>query len=154
LLPVLFTLTQVVLLLITSTFTRVQIQSNLGTTVYNMVFQVTRGIFVNFHLYFDFWRVYLTDLNSYHWGKMRQLSLNQIYILYIFVQCDAVHFTFYCVLLYCHLSIYDINTILDYYQYYLCYIEILNCWFNTTFSCLGKFKGFIFLIESICTFIL
>ena len=30
--PVLFTLTQVVLLLITSTFTRVQIQSNLGTT--------------------------------------------------------------------------------------------------------------------------
>ena len=32
LLPVLFTLTQVVLLLITSTFTRVQIQSNLGTT--------------------------------------------------------------------------------------------------------------------------
>jgi hypothetical protein len=31
--PVLFTLTQVVLLLITSTFTRVQIQSNLGTTV-------------------------------------------------------------------------------------------------------------------------
>ena len=30
------------------------------------VFQVTRGIFVNFHLYFDFWRVYLTDLNSYH----------------------------------------------------------------------------------------
>jgi hypothetical protein len=34
LLPVLFTLTQVVLLLITSTFTRVQIQSNLGTTAY------------------------------------------------------------------------------------------------------------------------
>jgi hypothetical protein len=33
LLPVLFTLTQVVLLLIISTFTRVQIQSNLGTTV-------------------------------------------------------------------------------------------------------------------------
>jgi hypothetical protein len=32
LLPVLFTLTQVVLLLITSTFARVQIQSNLGTT--------------------------------------------------------------------------------------------------------------------------
>jgi hypothetical protein len=32
LLPVLFTLIQVVLLLITSTFTRVQIQSNLGTT--------------------------------------------------------------------------------------------------------------------------
>jgi hypothetical protein len=32
--PVLFTLTQVVLLLITSTFTRVQIQSNLGTTDY------------------------------------------------------------------------------------------------------------------------
>jgi hypothetical protein len=32
LLPVLFTLTQVVLLLITSTFTRVQIQGNLGTT--------------------------------------------------------------------------------------------------------------------------
>ena len=32
LLPVLFTLTQVVLLLITSTFIRVQIQSNLGTT--------------------------------------------------------------------------------------------------------------------------
>ena len=32
LLPVFFTLTQVVLLLITSTFTRVQIQSNLGTT--------------------------------------------------------------------------------------------------------------------------
>jgi hypothetical protein len=32
LLPVLFTLTQVVLLLITSTFTQVQIQSNLGTT--------------------------------------------------------------------------------------------------------------------------
>ena len=31
--PVLFTLTQVVLLLITSTFTRVQIQSNLGTIV-------------------------------------------------------------------------------------------------------------------------
>jgi hypothetical protein len=31
--PVLFTLTQIVLLLITSTFTRVQIQSNLGTTV-------------------------------------------------------------------------------------------------------------------------
>jgi hypothetical protein len=31
--PVLFTLTQVVLLSITSTFTRVQIQSNLGTTV-------------------------------------------------------------------------------------------------------------------------
>ena len=31
--PVLFTLTQVVLLLITSTFIRVQIQSNLGTTV-------------------------------------------------------------------------------------------------------------------------
>jgi hypothetical protein len=30
--PVLFTLTQVVLLSITSTFTRVQIQSNLGTT--------------------------------------------------------------------------------------------------------------------------
>jgi hypothetical protein len=30
--PVLFTLTQVVLLLITSTFTRVQIQSNLSTT--------------------------------------------------------------------------------------------------------------------------
>jgi hypothetical protein len=30
--PVLFTITQVVLLLITSTFTRVQIQSNLGTT--------------------------------------------------------------------------------------------------------------------------
>jgi hypothetical protein len=30
--PVLFTLTQVVLLLITSTFTRVQSQSNLGTT--------------------------------------------------------------------------------------------------------------------------
>jgi hypothetical protein len=30
--PVLFTLTQVVLLLITSTFTRVRIQSNLGTT--------------------------------------------------------------------------------------------------------------------------
>jgi hypothetical protein len=30
--PVLFTLTQVVLLLITSTFTRVQIESNLGTT--------------------------------------------------------------------------------------------------------------------------
>ena len=30
--PVLFTLTQVVLLLITSTFTQVQIQSNLGTT--------------------------------------------------------------------------------------------------------------------------
>ena len=30
--PVLFTLTQVVLLLITSTFTRVQIQSNVGTT--------------------------------------------------------------------------------------------------------------------------
>jgi hypothetical protein len=30
--PVLFTLTQVDLLLITSTFTRVQIQSNLGTT--------------------------------------------------------------------------------------------------------------------------
>jgi hypothetical protein len=30
--PVLFTPTQVVLLLITSTFTRVQIQSNLGTT--------------------------------------------------------------------------------------------------------------------------
>jgi hypothetical protein len=30
--PVLFTLTQVVFLLITSTFTRVQIQSNLGTT--------------------------------------------------------------------------------------------------------------------------
>jgi hypothetical protein len=30
--PVLFTLTQFVLLLITSTFTRVQIQSNLGTT--------------------------------------------------------------------------------------------------------------------------
>jgi hypothetical protein len=30
--PVLLTLTQVVLLLITSTFTRVQIQSNLGTT--------------------------------------------------------------------------------------------------------------------------
>jgi hypothetical protein len=30
--PVLFTLTQVVLLLITFTFTRVQIQSNLGTT--------------------------------------------------------------------------------------------------------------------------
>ena len=33
LLPVLFTLTQVVLLLITSAFTRVQIQSNLGATV-------------------------------------------------------------------------------------------------------------------------
>ena len=32
LLPLLFTLTQVVLLLITSTFTRVQIESNLGTT--------------------------------------------------------------------------------------------------------------------------
>jgi hypothetical protein len=32
--PVLFTLTQVVLLLIASTFTRVQIQSNLGTTEY------------------------------------------------------------------------------------------------------------------------
>ena len=32
LLPVLFTLTQVVLLLITSSFTPVQIQSNLGTT--------------------------------------------------------------------------------------------------------------------------
>jgi hypothetical protein len=30
--PALFTLTQIVLLLITSTFTRVQIQSNLGTT--------------------------------------------------------------------------------------------------------------------------
>ena len=30
--PVIFTLTQVVLLLITFTFTRVQIQSNLGTT--------------------------------------------------------------------------------------------------------------------------
>jgi hypothetical protein len=30
--PVLFTLTQVVLVLITSTFTRVQIQSSLGTT--------------------------------------------------------------------------------------------------------------------------
>ena len=38
--PVLFTLTQVVLLLITSTFTRVQIQSNLGTTVYMLLFQV------------------------------------------------------------------------------------------------------------------
>jgi hypothetical protein len=35
LLPVLFTLIQVVLLLITSTFTRVQIQSNLGTTGYS-----------------------------------------------------------------------------------------------------------------------
>ena len=34
--PVLFTLTQVVLLLITSTFTRVQIQSNLGTTGLNL----------------------------------------------------------------------------------------------------------------------
>jgi hypothetical protein len=33
--PVLFTLTQVVLLLITSTFNRVQIQSNLGTTEVN-----------------------------------------------------------------------------------------------------------------------
>jgi hypothetical protein len=33
---VLFTLTQIVLLLITSTFTRVQIQSNLGTTGYMM----------------------------------------------------------------------------------------------------------------------
>ena len=64
-----------------------------------MVFQVTRGIFVNFHLYFDFWRVYLTDLSLYHWGKMRQLSLNQV--LYIFVQCVAVHFTFYCALPYC-----------------------------------------------------
>jgi hypothetical protein len=32
--PVLFTLTQVVLLLIASTFTRVQIQSNLDTTEY------------------------------------------------------------------------------------------------------------------------
>jgi hypothetical protein len=37
LIPVHFTLTQVVLLLITSTFTRVQIQSNLGTTVSNTV---------------------------------------------------------------------------------------------------------------------
>ena len=38
LLPVLFTLTQVILLLITSTFTRVQIQSNLGTTAYILLF--------------------------------------------------------------------------------------------------------------------
>ena len=37
LLPVLFTLTQVVLLLITPTFTRVQIQSNLGTTGISLV---------------------------------------------------------------------------------------------------------------------
>ena len=36
--PVLFTLTQVVLLLITSTFTQVQIQSNLGTTEQGGVF--------------------------------------------------------------------------------------------------------------------
>ena len=36
--PVLFTLTQVVLLLITSTFTRVQIQSNLGTTACSYVY--------------------------------------------------------------------------------------------------------------------
>jgi hypothetical protein len=36
--PVLFTLTQVVLLLITSTFARVQIQSNLGTTDTAIVF--------------------------------------------------------------------------------------------------------------------
>jgi hypothetical protein len=35
--PVLFTLTQVVLLSITSTFTRVQIQSNLGTTEYDVI---------------------------------------------------------------------------------------------------------------------
>ena len=41
-LPVLFTLTQVVLLLITSTFTRVQIQSNLGTTEEN--FDVSKKI--------------------------------------------------------------------------------------------------------------
>ena len=69
-----------------------------------MVFQVTGGIFVNFHLYFDFWRVYLTDLNSYNWGKMRQLSLNQV--IYIFGQWDAAHFTFYCALpLYCQYMI-------------------------------------------------
>jgi hypothetical protein len=36
--PVLFTLTQVVLLLITSTFTRVQIQSNLGTTEHRIIY--------------------------------------------------------------------------------------------------------------------
>jgi hypothetical protein len=35
--PVLFTLTQVVLLLITSTFTRVQIQSNLGTNAHKLL---------------------------------------------------------------------------------------------------------------------
>ena len=34
--PVLFTLSQVVLLLITSTFTQVQIQSNLGTTAFTL----------------------------------------------------------------------------------------------------------------------
>ena len=45
--PVLFTLTQVVLLLITSTFTRVQIQSNLGTTVCNTVIQLLINGFQN-----------------------------------------------------------------------------------------------------------
>ena len=43
--PVLFTLTQVVLLLITSTFTRVQIQSNLGTTALFHWFRQTEGLF-------------------------------------------------------------------------------------------------------------
>ena len=61
---------------------------------------VTRGIFVNFHLYFDFWRVYLTDLDSYHWGKMRQLSLNQV--IYI---CSVLCCSFHLLLCFALLSI-------------------------------------------------
>ena len=52
---------------------------------------------------------------------MRQLSLNQV--IYI---CSVCCCSFHLLLCSALLSIYDINTILDYYQYYLLYSSIVD----------------------------
>jgi hypothetical protein len=86
--------------------------------VYNMVFQVTRGIFVNFHLYFDFWRVCLTDLNGMplRQNETAESKPSNIYLFSVMLFISP--FTVLCLIV--NQSIYDISTILDYYQSYLC----------------------------------